>query len=646
MGRIAYFDFVAVIIYAIILYAAFVRKMTNGITNKMFLWLITVSMITAVADCFTAALPVELPLPEWKFWVVTLFTYVYFVFHNITTVIYLLFLFSVSRTGYIMSQPKKMMTAFLPYALTNVCLIVNIFTGWFFTVTVEEGYKRGPAIYVFYVVALLYALWGIYFLLKRKKVIVSTKWYSLFFMYVLNFIALGFQFLFPKLLIEMITTAMAELFITLLVLKPEDYMDYDTGMPSLKAYLNEIRKITVTNNRERIIILRFLNATELKKYLGDEEYMNFINDAIDSIRIEFSGKNLSYDMYFEQPGRIYIIMDNYDFDCRTAVLNAIDRFTDEIRTLEDRGVKIIPRFCEINYPEDAKDANTIINVGQSFHRYIPYEQVYNYAKDIIDTDRFRIENNMDTILTRAIREKKFEMYYQPIWSVKEKRFVSAEALIRLKDEEFGFISPAWFIPAAERKGLMIPIGDFVLESVFRFISENDFYGLGLSYIELNLSVAQCLQVELSEKIFALEKKYHVNPERVNLEITETTYENIGDITDMNIRTLSENGFSFSLDDYGTGYSNMQRLSKLPLKIIKIDKTLVDDMENKSGMSVIQNTVTMMKDIRKEIVAEGVETEEQLSFLSGLGVDFIQGYYFSKPLPEKDFVEFIKQRNYA
>ena len=191
---------------------------------------------------------------------------------------------------------------------------------------------------------------------------------------------------------------------------------------------------------------------------------------------------------------------------------------------------------------------------------------------------------------------------------------------------------------------MIPIGDFVLESVFRFISENDLRELGLSYIELNLSVAQCLQGDLSDKILALEKKYHVNPEYVNLEITETTYENIGDTTDMNIKRLSENGFSFSLDDYGTGYSNMQRISRLPLKIIKIDKTMVDDMDNNAGMSVMLNTVSLMKDIRKEIVCEGVETAEQLERLEGLGVDFIQGYYFSKPLPADNFISFIKERN--
>ncbi|MBP5605988.1 MAG: EAL domain-containing protein, partial [Ruminiclostridium sp.] len=311
---------------------------------------------------------------------------------------------------------------------------------------------------------------------------------------------------------------------------------------------------------------------------------------------------------------------------------------------ESRGANIIPRFCEIRYPYDTMDPDTVLNIGHQFHHVIPFDQFYTRANTFIDTYNFRINNNIDKILTRAIINNNFEMYYQPIYSVKDKKFLSAEALIRLNDEEFGFISPGLFIPAAERMGLMNPIGDFVLESVFSFISSEDFYDLGMDYIELNLSVAQCIQSDLSDKIFALGKKYYVNPDRVNLEITETTYENIGGVVDQNIRTLSENGFSFSLDDYGTGYSNMHRISRIPLKIIKIDKTMVDDMTNDSGMSVMRNTVAMIKDIDKEIVCEGIENAGQLECLSELGVDYIQGYYFSKPLPKKEFISFIKEKN--
>ncbi len=644
MDRIFYLDMVAVPIYAIILYATFVRKMITGPSNRAFTALLVVSLVTAVCDLMTGMASANAPMSDYEVGLVFIASTVYYLFHILVPIMYLMFLFAETRMGYQMTRKSKLIIIFAPYAASVVLLIVNCFNGVVFTVTNEEGYRRGPGVYVFYTLAAMYALWGVTYLARRRKMFSFAKWLSLGSMYVMNAAAVIIQMLFPRLLIEMIMTALAELYVVLLVMRPEDYMDYGTGLPNFRAYKNELLKVTSTDTRGTIVVLRFINARQMQRYLGDRRYFKFIRSAAENLKGICDKYDLEADIYYEQPGRIYILSDNYRFDFEKGVRELYAEVIGDIQEIESLGTKVIPRFCEIRYPDDIRDAETIINIGRQFHRIIPFDQFYTHAKEIIESPTFRIKNNMDLILNRAISNKKFEMYYQPIYSVKEKRFVSAEALIRLKDEEFGFISPAEFIPAAERRGLMVAIGDFVLESVFRFISETDFRGLGLEYVELNLSVAQCVQGDLADKIFALEKKYHVNPARVNLEITETTYENIGSTTDTNIRVLSENGFSFSLDDYGTGYSNMQRISRLPLKIIKIDKTLVDDMENRSGMSVMRNTVSMMKDINKEIVCEGVETAEQLETLSGLGVDFIQGYYFSKPLPAESFVSFIKEKN--
>ncbi len=644
MERIVYLDYIAVPIYTIILYAAYKRKMVAGASYRWLLLLIVSSLATALCDTVTGTFTAEFPLSDAAVFDVTLFTYLYFVFHLPVSIFYLFFLFSETRMGYWTMKKKHIIITFAPYFALMAVLATNFFHGAMFTVTSEHGYQRGPLIYAYYLGGAVYSLWGAVYLINRRKMLQLSKWLCLFSMYVMNGAAILFQLLFPQYLVEMICSAFAELFIVLLVLRPEDCIDYSTEMPNYRAYMNEIHKIASSQYKEKIIIMRFINARELQKYLGDAKYLDFVKKTAEHIKKLLVREKLFFDMYFEPPGRLYMIVDNYDYDFESKISGLYEELLSDIEEVESVGARIIPRFCEINYPFDTDDAETVLNVGRQFHRIISYEQVYTHASDIISDDSFRVKNNLDRILQRAISEKKFEMYYQPIYSVKDKKFMSAEALIRLKDEEFGFISPALFIPAAERKGLMIPIGDFVLESVFRFISETDFRELGLSYIELNLSVAQCVQRDLPDKILALEKKYHVNPERVNLEITETTYEKIGENTDYNIRTLSENGFSFSLDDYGTGYSNMQRISKLPLKIIKIDKTLIDDMTSSSGMSVLENTVRMMKEIRKEIVCEGVESAEQLECLTMLGVDFIQGYYFSKPLPADKFVEFVREKN--
>lgn len=165
--------------------------------------------------------------------------------------------------------------------------------------------------------------------------------------------------------------------------------------------------------------------------------------------------------------------------------------------------------------------------------------------------------------------------------------------------------------------------------------------LGLSYIEINLSTEQCLLPGLSQAIRQLQERYGVDPRRVNFEITESAMGASNATMGRNIEELQAMGYRFSLDDYGTGYSNMWRLRKLPLSLIKVDKSLVDDIHTEDGRVIMKSTVEMVHGIGKQTVVEGAEKGETLDVLESLSCDHIQGYYFSKPLPEEDFVAFLR-----
>ena len=149
-----------------------------------------------------------------------------------------------------------------------------------------------------------------------------------------------------------------------------------------------------------------------------------------------------------------------------------------------------------------------------------------------------------------------------------------------------------------------------------------------------------MRSDLADKILAAMKKYNVNAADINLEITETAISYSQKAMADNLARLSAAGLSFSLDDYGTGYSNMKRLISLPLKIVKLDKSFVDEQHNPKMWVFLQNTVKMLKDMEMEIVVEGIETHEMVEAFSSLNCDFIQGYFFSKPIPEESFVSFI------
>ena len=155
-----------------------------------------------------------------------------------------------------------------------------------------------------------------------------------------------------------------------------------------------------------------------------------------------------------------------------------------------------------------------------------------------------------------------------------------------------------------------------------------------------MSVAQCMHGDLADKILNIMREYNVSPKNINLEITETAASFSQRVMTDNLNKLLRAGIEFSLDDFGTGYSNMKRVVSLPLKIVKLDKSFVDEKENPKMWIFLQNTIKMLKDMNMEIVVEGIETKEMLDAFSNLKCDFIQGYYFSKAISRDDFVIFI------
>ena len=205
----------------------------------------------------------------------------------------------------------------------------------------------------------------------------------------------------------------------------------------------------------------------------------------------------------------------------------------------------------------------------------------------------------------------------------------------------GFISPDEFIPIAEKTGLIFEIGEFVFHQVCGMMSKQKIWERGIEYIEINLSPVQCIEEDLHAKLFSIMDSYEIPYDRVNLEITETATISSEEVLRRNIEPLLANGVTFSLDDYGTGYSNLSNVISYPFHIIKIDKSMVwSTMDDERAMRALRHTVAMIKDLDINIVAEGVETIEQAKLLGNLGCGFLQGYYFSKPVSEKDFIKMI------
>ena len=304
---------------------------------------------------------------------------------------------------------------------------------------------------------------------------------------------------------------------------------------------------------------------------------------------------------------------------------------------------ITPKICLVRFPDFASSAKDVRDAIEYTLRNSSKEEgsVFVAAPEAIQAKKREL-HILSTIKNCIVNES-FEMYYQPIYEPAERGFVCAEALIRMKDPELGFVSPEEFIPLAEANGMIIEIGDIAFRKVCRFMKSGQAQRLGVRYVEVNLSVLQCVQEQLSERLMEIMKEYEIPPEQINFEITETAGLANYDMLLRNMNSLISQGVTFSMDDYGTGFSTANYLISLPMDIVKIDKSILwPAMENKEAFVILRHTVKMLKSLNKRIVVEGVETEEMAKLLIDMGCDYLQGYYYQKPVPEDKYVEFLKE----
>ena len=259
--------------------------------------------------------------------------------------------------------------------------------------------------------------------------------------------------------------------------------------------------------------------------------------------------------------------------------------------------------------------------------------------------KFRERTLIESKIREALEEDRVEVFLQPIYSNEEKAFTSAEALVRIREKDGNLLPPGVFIPIAEQSGQIVELGDRVFEKVCEFLNGADVKGLGLHYIEINLSVVQCEMVDLADRLISMIEKYDVNPAMINLEITETASINAKAILEENMRKLIRYGFTFSLDDFGKGESNLMYVVEMPVSIVKLDYDMSKAYFNsKKAKHVVKAVVSMAHDMDMKLVAEGIETEEEVEDICKEGIDYVQGYYYSRPLPVKEFITYIHNNN--
>ncbi|MBQ7677847.1 MAG: EAL domain-containing protein, partial [Lachnospiraceae bacterium] len=346
-------------------------------------------------------------------------------------------------------------------------------------------------------------------------------------------------------------------------------------------------------------------------------------------------------------GEYLVTVDGKDKEHANNVYRYICYTLEHMKNEKIGGIPLLTTTCPFVCPNDVV---SIAGVGVLMDRLIEEAEKRGLEEIMpgsLGMQSEREQRHLIHQMRSALKENRLEIFYQPIYSPKQNKFTSAEALIRMRNEEGGFVSPGVFIPLAEQNGLIVEIGDFVLDEVCRTIKTNRLWEKGIEYIEVNLSVTECIQNDLVDKVRAVLQKYDLKPGFLNLEITETASDSFSNTVDNNIKRLNEYGLTFSLDDFGTGYSSLNRILNLPLSIIKLDMSLVRpafESDNPNAMTLLKSSIGIAKSVGTEIVAEGVETQEMAQGIIDLGVEHIQGFYYSKPLQKQEFITLLEAQS--
>lgn len=590
----------------------------------IFLVMAWLSLISTVASICNNVLPGYAPL-----WVLRLSNITYFVAHGMLLPALLLYVHSL--TDHNLSEWKWLIPWLIPAAFSMLLILTSWYSDSLFWLDEGGNYHRGNMMWLLYLVTaydyvgILVCLVRVWHLVPRRESLSIVVFLSI------TLVAVLIQLFFPWLLVENFASAVCVMMFQLTVQNPELILDGSSGMLNKRGFSNLLLPMF---DQHRSFLVGFLlveNYHELEKIYGFSRLES---------RIGVLTKFLK-----QHTGITFARVDSSLFCFLPENPQASQPWTDLLQDLEADtlldhlhrrriGVRMQLKMGVVNCPEDAESFSALMALFDMAARMPMAKGQDAFRLSSVDVMKLRRRKLVEEQVRSAVRDNSLSMVYQPIYDIKARRFCSAEALMRMYTEKTGNVSPAEFISIAEENGAILKLTRFAVETVCQFLRNSHLKERGLGWVNINLSAIDCAQENLSARILEIIQNSGVDPDTISAEVTESAFTSLPESMLSNLTDLSKAGVTIMLDDYGSGYSNLNRLSSMPLDVVKLDKSLVDNVcTSEPARIVMENTVSMMKLLNKKVLVEGVETKEQSDYLIGLGVDYIQGYYYARPMDE-------------
>lgn len=500
----------------------------------------------------------------------------------------------------------------------------------------STGYRHGPWYLLLYVSALLHIAGAAVFVAVHRASLGRRTLTELLAVFALAALGIAAQAVNPSVLTTGFGLSLSILAMYLTINNPCACMDSLTGLNDKQYLLRRMDELTDAHKAFHIITVYAYQLEHMNKVAGVQNGDEFLRRAAERMQ-EIADRNV-----FRVSGKRFLLMTFSLREYETCLTRLRQLFHAQPDDAHAAPTPVI--LCGVVNAEKLGTSGLVLDYAEYLESLVSRSgETQVIQNDRKTMDSFHYNKQVEQFLHRAIAEDLFEVYYQPVYSLHQQRFVTLEALSRLRHPELGWISPDIFIRLAEKNHLITQITELQLRRVCRFLCENPALRASIANVKINLSPLDLIQSESGSHLVRILGEYGLPCSCFQFEITETVATEYSASLTRVAESLQAAGIGLCLDDFGSGYANLNTVMQLPFSVIKLDRSLLFHIcTDKNAALFYQSIVAAFCRLGYRIVAEGVETQEEMELLRSWNVDMIQGYYFSRPLPPDDLLRLLTE----
>ena len=635
MSQSVHFLFAALIFLAVVIYHFASQKLMKLENNRWFNWLVLSGFLNLVSGIVCSVLlslehPVSDGLMEVLLTVQLLLE---------ITVPHALLIYLISQ---FVTRAKDRHWLIFPLVLfpglMAMAVLSNFFTNLFFTV--EQGVcTMGPFRGALYGYSGLNLAAILILTVSHRKEISRYKFMAIWEMAVLVAASTLFRVIYGTAHVELLSGIVSTLSITVLFLTLNNPYKCVDGLTSVydDHFFHERCKNRLDRHKEFHVLTVTLNQLRHINFVLGMEAGNQVLAETAHMLQNCSKKNL----VFRVSGKRFLVMCPTILELQKVRNRALDFFFQPLQ-LGQETVEPHAILGTITHAEKLGSSNDVLAYGVHLARMAkwPFETclVQGNEKSL---ESYRYNQEVESFMQTALQENLFSVVFQPVYSLEDQRYTTMEVLSRLNHPTLGWVSPAIFIDIAERNDQIAQISLLQLERVCRFLENNEKIMEEFQSVKVNVSPVELLKRGHVDSMLDIIKKHHLPLEFFQFEITESTAVEHGQLLDDVVKQFTQAGIGLCLDDFGSGYANLNAVMKLPFHTIKLDRSLLFGITQDCRVaSLYQSLVVSLHNLGFHVLSEGVETDQELELVSQWGVDMIQGFYFSRPLAGKKLLSDI------